>query len=219
MHRREGAKFPWGKALGWLIPIALIIIVIIARSNAVDEGERRNRAMSRVIVTSETAIQTAVATRVVPLMVVDGTAVAVVPPTESASDCDEDFVGLDSSVEDAIARGYEINFAVIEESASPEEFISKRPDALREVAQVWRDVAVNRGAEPARLLGVIADIWEQNAAIDINDAAAQADSLRSIADVYLDLADEFEKCESTKSFASDLRQEAQGMQQLADEAS
>ena len=217
MHRREGAKFPWGKALGWLIPIALIIIVIIARSNAVDEGERRNRAMSRVIVTSESAIQTEVATRVVPLMVIDGTAVAVVPPTESASDCNEDFVGLDSSVEDAIARGYEINFAVIEESASPEEFISKRPDALREVAQVWRDVAVNRGAEPARLLGVIADIWEQNAAIDINDAAAQADSLRSIADVYLDLADEFEKCESTKSFASDLRQEALILRQLANE--
>ena len=221
MHRREGAKFPWGKALGWLIPIALITVVTTACSNAVDEGERSNHATSRVIVSSEmateTAIQTAVATRVVPMMVVDGTAVAVVPPTESASDCDEDFVGLDSSVEDAIARGYEINFAVIEESASPEEFISKRPDALREVAQVWRDVAVNRGAEPARLLGVIANTWEQGAAIDINDAAAQADSLRSIADVYLDLADEFEKCESTKSFVTDLRQEAEGLRQLADE--
>ena len=222
MHRREGAKFPWGKALGWLIPIALIIIVIIARSNAVDEGERRNRAMSRVIVSSdmatETAIQTAVATRVVPLMVVDGTAVAVVPPTESASDCDEDFVGLDSSVEDAIARGYEINFAVIEESASPEEFISKRPDALREVAQVWRDVAVNRGAEPARLLGVIADTWEQGAAIDINDAAAQVRNSRSLADAYSNLADKFEECESTKSFASVLRDEALILRQLANEA-
>ena len=191
MHRREGAKFPWGKALGWLIPIALITVVTTACSNAVDEGESRNRAMSTVIVTS----------------------------APSTTDCNRDFVGLDSSVENAIARGYEINYAVIEESASPEEFISKRPDALREVAQVWRDVVANGGAEPARLLGVIADIWEQNAAIDINDAAAQADSLRSIADVYLDLADEFEKCESTKSFASDLRQEAQGMQQLADEAS
>ena len=191
MHRREGPKFPWSKALVWLIPIALVIVVTTACSNAVDEGEGSNHATSRVIVTS--------------------------PP--ATTDCNRDFVGLDSSVEDAIARGYEINFAVIEESASPEEFIRKRPDALREVAQVWRDVAANGGAEPARLLGVIADIWEQNAAIDINDAAAQADSLRSIADVYLDLADEFKKCESTKSFASDLRQEAQGMQQLADEAS
>ncbi len=218
MHRREGAKFPWGKALGWLIPIALVIVVPIACSNAVDEGESRNRAMSTVIVTSESAIQTEVATRVVPLMVIDGTAVAVVPPTESASDCNEDFVGLDSSVEDAIARGYEINFAVIEESASPEEFISKRPDALREVAQVWRDVAVNRGAEPARLLGVIADTWEQGAAIDINDAAAQVRNSRSLADAYSNLADKFEECESTKSFASVLRDEALILRQLANEA-
>ena len=218
MHRREGAKFPWGKALGWVIPIALIIIVIIARSNAVDEGERRNRAMSRVIVTSESAIQTEVATRVVPLMVVDGTAVAVVPPTESASDCDEDFVGLDASVEDAIARGYEINYAIIEESASPEEFISKRPDALREVAQVWRNVATNRGAEPARLLGVIADTWAQGAAIDINDAAAQVRNSRSLADAYSNLADKFEDCESTKGFASVLRDEALTLRQLANEA-
>ena len=217
MHRREGQKFPWGKALGWLIPIALIIVVIIARSNAVDEGERRNRAMSRVIVTSEPAIQTAVATRVVPMMVIDGTAVAVVPPTESASDCNEDFLGLDSTVEDAIARGYEINFAVIEESASPEEFISKRPDALREVAQVWRDTAVNRGAAPASLLGVIADIWEQGAAIDINDAAAQVRNSRDLADAYSNLADKFEECESTKSIASVLRDEALTLRQLANE--
>lgn len=217
MHRRESPNVPWGKILGWLTPIVLIIIVIIARSNAVDEGERRNRAMSRTIVTSEAAIQTAVATRVVPMMVIDGTAVAVVPPTESASDCNEDFLGLDSSVEDAIARGYEINYSIIEESASPEEFASKRLDALREVAQVWRDTAANRGPVPSRLLGAIADVWEQNTAIDINDAAAQADNLRSIADAYSNLADRFEECESTKSFASDLRQEAEGLRQLADE--
>ena len=217
MHRREGAKFPWGKALGWVIPIALIIVVIIARSNAVDEGERRNRAMSRVIVTSESAIQTEVATRVVPLMVVDGTAVAVVPPTESAGDCNEDFVGLDASVEDAIARGYEINFAVIEESASPEEFISKQPDASREVAQVWRDAAANARGVPSRLLGSLAEIWELSATIPIDDAAAQADNLRSLTDVYLDLASGFEKCESTKSFVTDLRQEAEGLRQLANE--
>ena len=217
MHRREGAKFPWGKALGWLIPIALIIIVIIARSNAVDEGERRNRAMSRVIVTSESAIQTEVATRVVPMMVIDGTAVAVVPPTESASDCNEDFVGLDSSVEDAIARGYEINFAVIEESASPEEFASKQPAASREVAQVWRDAAANARGVPSWLLGSLAEIWERSATIPIDDAAAQADNLRSLTDVYLDLASGFEKCESTKSFVTDLREEAEGLRRLANE--
>ena len=221
MHRREGAKFPWGKALGWLIPIALITVVTTACSNAVDEGERRNRAMSRVIVSSEmateTAIQTAVATRVVPLMVVDGTAVAVVPPTESASDCDDDFVGLESRVEDAIVRVYEINYSTIEESASPEEFASKRPDASREVAQVWRDAAANARGVPSRLLGSLADIWEQSATIPIDDVAALADNLRSLTDVYLDLASGFEKCESTKSFVTDLRQEAEGLRQLADE--
>lgn len=190
MHRREGAKFPWGKALVWLISIALITVVTTACSNAVDEGERSNHATSRVIVTSEPA----------------------------TTDCNRDFVGIDSSVENAIARGYEINFAVIEESASPEEFISKRPDALREVAQVWRDVAANRGAEPARLLGVIANTWEQGAAIDINDAAAQVRNSRSLADAYSNLADKFEECESTKSFASVLRDEALILRQLANEA-
>ena len=190
MHRREGPKFPWGKVLGWMIPVALVIVVPIACSNAVDEGEHRSRAMSTVIVTS----------------------------APSTTDCNRDFVGLDSSVEDAIARGYEINYAVIEESASPEEFISKRPDALREVAQVWRNVATNRGAEPARLLGVIADTWAQGAAIDINDAAAQVRNSRSLADAYSNLADKFEDCESTKGFASVLRDEALTLRQLANEA-
>ena len=190
MHRREGPKFPWGKALGWLIPIAIIIVVIIARSNAVDEGERRNRAMSRVIVTSEPV-----------------TAV-----------CNRDFVGLDSSVEGALSRSYEINLTAIDESASPEEFASKRPDVSREVAQVWRDTAANARGEPRGLLGSIAEVWEMSAEIPIEDAAAQADNLRSIADVYLDLADEFDNCESTKSFAYDLRQEALALRQLANEA-
>ena len=190
MHRRESPNVPWGKILGWLTPIVLIIIVIIARSNAVDEGERRNRAMSRTIVTSAPA----------------------------TTDCNRDFVGLDSSVEDAIARSYEINFAAIEESTSPEEFASKRPDTSRAVAQVWRDTAANARGVPKGLLESLADVWETSATIPIEDAAAQEASLRSIADVYLDLADEFDNCESTNSFASELRQEGLALRQLANEA-
>ena len=227
-YQSEGPKFPWGKILGFLIPIALIIIVIIARSNAVEEGERRNRAMSRTIETYETAtrsaIQTEVATRVVPLLVIDGTVsappsrAATPTPTVSPDDCSH-FIGLDASVEDAIARGYEINFAIIEESASPEEFARKRPDALLEIAQIWRDMTANTSAVPARLLGLIANLWEQSAAIAVDDAEAQARSLRFLADAYSNLADKFAKCESTRDFAADLREEADGMRWLADEMS
>ena len=120
-------------------------------------------------------------------------------------------------MEDAIVRVYEINYSTIEESASPEEFASKRPDASREVAQVWRDAAANARGVPSRLLGSLAEIWEQSATIPIDDVAALADNLRSLTDVYLDLAYGFEICESTKRFVTDLRQEAEGLRQLADE--
>lgn len=230
------------KWIGLAVVASIIAVYVVSRIASVDEIERQSRnyesAVSSFMASGAHLAPTAtplpevwqwerqsngtfVYTRATPARA-RGTPRPIrrsTPTPAPLAVCDEDFVGQDTRVEDAIVRVYEINYTTIEESASPEEFASKRPDASREVAQVWRDVAVNRGAEPARLLGVIADIWEQNAAIDINDAAAQADSLRSIADVYLDLADEFEKCESTKSFASDLRQEAQGMQQLADEAS
>ena len=227
-YQSEGPKFPWGKVLGFLIPIVLIIIVIIARSNAVEEGERRNRAISRAIMSNETAtqsaIQTEVATRVVPVMVVDGrvsappSRAATPTPTVSPDDCAH-FEGLDSSVEDAIARGYEINFAIIEESASPEEFARNRSDALVEIAQIWRDIAADSSAVPARLLGLIANLWEQGTATAVDDAEAQVRNLRSIADAYSNLADRFEECESTRDFADDLRDEVEGIRWLADEAS
>ena len=227
-YQSEGPKFSWGKVLGFLILIALIIIVIIARSNAVEEGERRNRAMTRAIITNETAtrsaIQTEVATRVVPVMVIDGrvsdppSRAATPTPTVSPDDCTH-FEGLDSSVEDAIARGYEINLAIIEESASPEEFARKRLDGLLEIAQTWRDIAANASAVPARLLGLIANLWEQGTAIAVDDAAAQVRNLRSIADAYSNLADRFDECESTRDFADDLREEVDGIRWLADEAS
>lgn len=226
------------KWIGLAVVASIIAVYVVSRIASVDEIQRQSRnyesAVSSFMASGAHLAPTATPLPDVLIRLSDGTfaytkatparargtprpILRSTPTPDPSAVCDEDFVGQDARVEDAIVRVYEINYSTIEESASPEEFISKRPDALREVAQVWRDVAANGGAEPARLLGVIADIWEQNAAIDINDAAAQADSLRSIADVYLDLADEFEKCESTKSFASDLREEALILRQLANE--
>ena len=187
MHRREGPKFPWGKVLGFLIPIALIIIVIIARSNAVDEGERRNRAMSRVIVTSV--------------------------PTSAF--CNRDFIGLDSTVQESIETGFEINRAAISESTPPEELAAKVSDASLEIAQVWANAAANAGDAPGQLLQSIAEVWERKASIATGDVAGQVGYMRSLATAYGELAYEFEKCGETKAYAYDLREEALELRQLA----
>ena len=137
-------------------------------------------------------------------------------PAEATDACNEDFLGLDSSVGDAITRVRDIRYAalysfLIDETASPEEFAIWRVDADRETAQVWRDTAANTGPVPARLIGEIAAIWEQNEGIGSDRAVAQARNLPSLADAYSNLADEFEKCESTKSFAGILREEAENL--------
>lgn len=187
MHRREGPKFPWGKILGFLIPIALIIIVIIARSNAVEEGERRNRAMTRVIVTS-------------------------VPTTAF---CNRDFVGLDSIVNDSIETGFAINRAAVSESTPPEELASRLSDASLEIAHVWTNAAADAGDAPGQLLRGVAEVWERKASIAVDDVAGQVGYMRSLATAYDELAYEFEKCQETKGFTYELREEALELRQLA----
>ena len=220
----------------WLAVVASIIaVVVVSRIASVDEIERESRAyesaVSKFMASRDHSAPTATPFPIVVTRLSDGSFAFTrgvtrgtprpirrsTPTPDPGAVCDEDFVGQDTRVEDAIVRVYEINYATIEESASPEEFASKRPDAIREVAQVWRDTAANARGVPSRLLGGIAEIWERSATIPIDDVAAHADSLRSITDVYLDLVSEFEKCESTKSFVTDLRQEAEGLRQLADE--
>lgn len=44
---------------------------------------------------------------------------------------------------------------------------------------------------------------------------AQLEILRAIADTYMDLAEEFEKCNLTNDFAADLENEALELRQLA----
>jgi len=189
MLRREGPKFPWGKALVGLIPIALIIVMTTACSNAVDEGERRNRAMSGVIVTS----------------------------TPATTDCNRDFVGLDSTVKDAIFRASEINLAVVDESTSPEDYSRKNSDASLEIAQVWRNAAANTGEAPRNLLVTVAEQWELYATIATDDEIAQVATVRVIADAFIELADEFDKCEVANDLAHALRQEGIAGRQLANE--
>ena len=221
----------------WLAVVASIIAVyVVSRIASVDEIERQSRnyesAVSSFMASGAHLAPTATPLPDVLIRLSDGTfaytkatpargtprpILRSTPTPDPGAVCDEDFVGQDTRVEDAIVRVYEINYATIEESASPEEFASKRPDASREVAQVWRDAAANARGVPSRLLGSLAEIWEQSATIPIDDVTAQADNLRSLTDVYLDLASGFEKCESTKSFVTDLRQEAEGLRQLADE--
>ena len=189
MHRREGPKFPWGKALGWLIPIALITVVTTACSNAVDEGERSNHATSRVIATS----------------------------TPATTDCNRDFVGIDSTVEDAILRASEINLAVVDESTSLEDYSRRNSDASLEIAQVWRNAAANTGEAPRNLLVTVAEQWELYANIAIDDEIAQAATLRVIGDAFIELADEFDKCEVANDLARALRQEGLAARQTANE--
>ena len=219
MHRREKSMFPCVKVLWFLIPIALFF----GCSNPADEAERRNGAMSRTIVASsptiapqESTIQTAAVASTTVSVGVEGSVVVTATRAEVGDACDEDFLGLDSSVGDAITRvrdfRYEALYSfLLEETATPEEFNIWRLDADRETAQVWRDTATNKGPVPARLLGEIAAIWEQSAGIGADRAAAQARNLPSLADAYSNLADEFEKCESTKWFAGVLREEAEGV--------
>ena len=189
MHRREGPKFPWGKALVWLIPIALIIVVTTACSNADDEGKGSNHATSRVIVTS----------------------------TPATTDCNRDFVGIDSTVEDAIFRASEINLAVVDESTSLEDYSRRNSDASLEIAQVWRNAAANTGEAPRNLLVTVAEQWELYANIAIDDEIAQAATLRVIGDAFIELADEFDKCEVANDLARALRQEGLAARQTANE--
>ena len=228
------------KWIGLAVVASIIAVYVVSRIASVDEIERQSRnyesAVSSFMASGAHLAPTAtplpevwhwvrqsngtfVYTRATPAMA-RGTPRPIrrsTPTPDPLAVCDEDFVGQDARVEDAIVRVYEINYTTIEESASPEEFASKRPDASREVAQVWRDTAANARGVPSRLLGSLAEIWELSATIPIDDAAAQADNLRSLTDIYLDLASGFEICESTKRFVTDLRQEAEGLRQLADE--
>ena len=226
------------KWIGLAVVASIIAVYVVSRIASVDEIQRQSRnyesAVSSFMASGAHLAPTATPLPDVLIRLSDGTfaytkatparargtprpILRSTPTPDPSAVCDEDFVGQDARVEDAIVRVYEINFAVIEQSASPEEFASKQPDASREVAQVWRDAAANARGVPSRLLGSLAEIWELSATIPIDDAAAQADNLRSLTDVYLDLASGFEKCESTKSFVTDLRQEAEGLRQLANE--
>ena len=189
MHRREGPKFPWGKALVWLIPIALIIVVTTGCSNADDEGKGSNHATSRVVVTSAPA----------------------------TTDCNIDFVGIDSTVEDAIFRASEINLAVVDESTSLEDYSRRNSDASLEIAEVWRNAAANTGEAPRNLLVTVAEQWELYANIAIDDEIAQAATLRVIGDAFIELADEFDKCEVANDLARALRQEGLAARQTANE--
>ena len=224
------------KWIGLAVVASIIAVYVVSRIASVDEIQRQSRnyesAVSSFMASGAHLAPTATPLPDVLIRLSDGTfaytkatpargtprpILRSTPTPDPLAVCDEDFVGQDARVEDAIVRVYEINYSTIDESASPEEFASKQPDASREVAQVWRDAAANARGVPSRLLGSLAEIWELSATIAIDDAAAQADNLRSLTDVYLDLASGFEKCESTKSFATDLRQEAEGLQQLANE--
>ena len=210
-----------------LAVVLIIVVTLIARIGSVDEVNRQSRSYernARVVATAlsdgsysrPTATPNPVAvTRVAESQLQKRRPSTPTPTPDPRTVCNPDFIGLDVRVDDAISRVYEINFAMAEEATSAEHFAELRLEAVHEIAGIWRNVGYDREHTTQAMLGAVAEAWEMNLTVAVDDGPAQLDILRAIADAYTDLSEEFEKCTLTRNFAADLEEEAQELRQLA----
>lgn len=201
--------------------VAIITIWAMACTASVDEVERQSRSLERNarIVASQTRptstpnpveVTSMAASRLQMRSYAKPT-----PTPDPQTACKADFIGLDVRVDDAISRSYDINYAVGEEALSLDHLARLRIEAVREIARIWRDVGYDRGDQTQGMLDAVAEAWEMNLTVAVDDGPAQLEILRAIADAYMDLAEEFEKCSLTSDFAADLENEALELRQLA----
>ena len=205
-----------------LVAVVIFIAVgVMACVASVDEVERRSQSLERNarIVASYTWPTATPNPVEVTSIAASRLQIPIYATPTSTPDpdtvCNADFIGLDTRVDDAISRGYEINFTVAEDATSPEHFASLRLEAAREIARIWRDVGYDRGDSTKVMLAAVAEAWEINLTTDVDDGPAQLEILRAIADAYMDLSEEFEKCSLTSEFGADLEEEALELRQLA----
>ena len=144
-------------------------------------------------------------------------AVACTSGSASTTECNEEFAGLSGPVEDAIDRSEVLILGLTFVQAVPSPDQKKQlSDAGSELASMWNDIALDLGAQPKQVLGRVAESWRSLAMIPLTEAEAVSDAYASIADGYEGLAVEFEKCDATRDFADNLRDEAAQSQRMAD---
>ena len=201
--------------------VAIITIWAMACTASVDEVERQSRSLERNarIVASQTRPTSTPNPVEVTSMAASRLQIrryaTPTPTPDPQTVCKADFIGLDVRVDDAISRGYEINYTMAEEASSPEQFARLRLEAVREVARIWREVGYDRSDATQKMLDAVAEAWETNLTTALDDGPAQLEILRAIADAYMDLSEEFQKCSLTSDFGGDLEEEALELRQLA----
>lgn len=135
---------------------------------------------------------------------------------EPTTECNDEFLGLSEPVRDAVdetdQQYHDLFDAQLASVAASEK---QHPVAADEFAAIWDIIALDSGDQPQQMLRRVADLWRTLANTPLLDFDTIDEGFESIAEVYEELAIEFERCDTAVDVSYRLRGEARFLQHLA----